>query len=219
MLSRVWPFVAVLVLLCSADAVARSKPEVLLVVRESPSAFLVETVGTRNDEIFRMKSALEVAGYQVAVTSMSGRPLVFSLDPDMQIVPALTIPEVDVDDYIAFLVPGVHSHLRPLQPEEIALAEEIGRTGRPIAAQDGGVGLLGESGVLAGKRYSYRGEVIGFRLPDNSMVYVDSGGVYAGNSVVQDGNIITSSYSFPHTADQTDELMSVFIEELNRATE
>lgn len=72
--------------------------------------------------------------------------------------------------------------------EEKNLIIRFVNVGKPVAAQTSAVVLLAKSGVLKDKKYAF---------PKNIMINPDmfpefKSGIYSGNSVVQDGNIITS---------------------------
>jgi putative intracellular protease/amidase len=61
-------------------------------------------------------------------------------------------------------------------------------SGKPIAAQTGGVLILGEAGVLKGKKFAFEDE-----KDSNPSTYpILNDGIYSGRGVIKDGNIITS---------------------------
>ena len=102
----------------------------------------------------------------------------------------------------------------PLDPprppaEALEIAKKAVAQGKPVAAQVGGVALLGMAGVLEGRQFALFDEL-------KSLV---PGGIHKGQGVVQDGNIITSGIC-PYMAqgtgnpDGTAELTQKFIDAL-----
>lgn len=133
------------------------------------------------EEVNVMVDLLEKAGYEAVVASPSGEPIVAgtaTLTPDMKLADA------NVDDYMGFVFPCMGQDLEPPNPDPDALrlAREAASQAKPIAAQVGGVGTLGEAEVLNGKHFAFP-EGLAYVIPD---------GIYDGIGVVQDGNIITS---------------------------
>jgi putative intracellular protease/amidase len=158
-----------------------------------------------NNEAFVMKSMLEEAGFKVVVASASGRTF---LRGDITLESDLKLAEVKTPDYVGFIIPCMQFNSTTFKPEEVAIANQIVAEGRPIAAQKGSVYILAQSGVLAGKRYSYE-----IKVPDKR--FVDA--IYGGKGVVQDGNIITSAYCpLWGPQDQTVELTKALIAELQK---
>lgn len=132
-------------------------------------------------EVAVMMDMLEKAGYKVVVASDSGKSITggaATLKPDLKLA------DVKVDDYAGFLFPCMGVPLDPPSPpaEALRIAKEAVAQGKPIAAQVGGVVLLGMAGVLDGKQFALFDEL-------KSLV---PKGVHRGSGVVQDGNIITS---------------------------
>ena len=117
------------------------------------------------------------------------------------------LAQVKIADYAGFLIPCMALGTPTVKPEEVAIAKQIAAEGKPVAAQRKGVRILAEAGALAGKRYSYESD----RTYDTPF----DEAIYDGNGVVQDGNIITSSYCPRHgLRDQTVELTQALIAEL-----
>ena len=105
-------------------------------------------------------------------------------------------------DFIPFIFPccmGIGTAV--VKPEEVAIAKQAVAMGKPVAAQRKGVVILSNAGVLEGKRHAYS----------------TGQGIYVKEGVVQDGNIITSTYC-PGAADYygkddgTSQLTRLFIE-------
>lgn len=177
---------------------------VLLLLRESVGTSEKQNMLT--DEAIMMKSMLEEAGFDVDIASASGRTF---LHEDTTLESDLTLAEVNVADYDGFIIPCMDLGTTYVKPEEVEMAKLIAATGKPVAAQRKGVHLLLEAGALVGKRYSYEANRGDFGIFE--------GAIYDGNGVVQDGNIITSSYCRYHAPqDQTAELVQALIQSLNQ---
>lgn len=174
--------------------------KVLLILRETRGSTDKQFMETK--EAVMMKSMLEEAGFKVVIASASGRTFFNgeTLRYDF------TLDKVKIADYVGFIIPCMSLHTIVVKPEEVAIAKQIADEGKPVAAQRKGVLILGEAGALAGKRYSYESK---YPLFD--------GAIHSGNGVVQDGNIITSSYCPAHgSLDQTVELTQALIDELKK---
>jgi transcriptional regulator GlxA family with amidase domain len=81
--------------------------------------------------------------------------------------------------------------------------------GKTIAAQDYGVYILALAGALNGKKYAISSE-------EKDLIY---GGIYQGEGIVQDGNIITSGVcplltKLTNKTDGTNKLTQKFIDAL-----
>jgi putative intracellular protease/amidase len=182
---------------------AGSSNRVLLILREQ--IFSANKQYMNNNEALVMKSMLEEAGFKVVIASASGRTF---LRRDIILEPDLKLAEVKIPDYVAFIIPCMQVNSTTFKPEEVAIAKQVVAERRPIAAQRGSVDMLAQAGVLAGKRYSYQFKV-------NNTPFDEA--IYGGKGVVQDGNIITSSYCpFFGPQDQTVELTQALIAELQK---
>ena len=151
--------------------------QVLLIAQEQSED--MELMLTK--EVGVMVSMLEKAGYKVVVASASGQPITggaTNLKSDLKLA------DVNVDDYAGFVFPCMAVPLDPPRPpaEALEIAKKAVAQGKPVAAQVGGVALLGMAGVLEGKQFALFDEL-------KSLV---PGGIHKGQGVVQDGNIITS---------------------------
>jgi putative intracellular protease/amidase len=172
-------------------------PQVLLILRENIGSVDKEHMTT--NEAIMMKSMLEEAGFKVVTASASVRTFVHG---DITLESNLQLAEVNVADYVGFIFPccmGIGT--ASVKPEEVAIAKQAVAAGKPVAAQRKGVVILSRAGVLEGKRHAYS----------------TGKGIYIGEGVVQDGNIITSTYC-PGAADYyskddgTSQLTRLFIE-------
>ncbi len=156
-------------------------PKVLIVISAERSMDM-DLMLTK--EIGFMVSQLEKAGFRAVVASPSGKPLTGSatfLRPDLQLA------NVKVEDYVgiyfACLAASVGEAGSAPPPEEaVAIAKKAAALGKPMAAERGGVYVLGRAGVMNGKQFAAS-------TPDDV-----PGGSYKGTGVVQDGKFITSGF-------------------------
>ena len=182
---------------CASQQPREQVPQVLLILREVTGS--VDEQRMANNEAIIMKSMLEEAGFKVVMASASVRTFVYG---DITLESNLRLAEVKVTDYVGFIFPccmGIGT--ASVKPEEVAIAMQAVAAGKPVAAQRKGVVILSKAGVLEGKRHAYS----------------TGKGIYIGEGVVQDGNIITSTYC-PGVADYyskddgTSQLTRLFIE-------
>jgi putative intracellular protease/amidase len=192
------------VLLVSLMGCSPQSEKVLMILQEKPSADLELML---DKEVGVMKTMLEEAGYQVVTASSSGRPLVADT---LTLTPNMKLADVKVADYAGVLVPCLASEIdNTFPPEAIEIVKEASEQGKPIAADMSGILLLNSAGILDGKQFSMVSEMAGF-VPK---------GIYKGEGVVQDGNIITNAIC-PFMAremsktDGTPELTQKFIDTL-----
>lgn len=193
---------------------AGSGDKVLLIIRERSGSADIQLM--RTNEAILMKQTLEEAGFRVEVASASGRTFLIkkiTLESDLKLA------EVNMADYVGFIITcsnlDVNTNNDPkvalafgetyVKPEEVTIAKQIMSIGKPVAAQDKGVVILAQAGVLVGKRYSYESDI---QVPE---------AIYGGQSVIQDGNIVTSSHCpYNRSTDQTVELTKALIAELQK---
>jgi putative intracellular protease/amidase len=163
-----------------------------------------------------MKDILEQSGFEVAVATVSGEPIVAG---STNLEPNLKLDDVRVTDYVGFILPcmAVKDTLgTPI--EVVAMVKKAAAEDKPVAAQLGSVETLAKAGVLMGKKYAFA-ELEDF---DANMFpeIRDCGGIYNGIGVIQDGNIITSGIC-PYWArkkelpDGTQELTRTLIKVIN----
>jgi len=182
---------------------AGSSNKVLLIARETIYSANKQYMNTK--EPFVMKSILEEAGFKVVIASASGRTFIHG---DIILESDLKLGEVKASSYVGFIIPCMNTTSSTFKPEEVAIAKQVVAEGKPVAAQRWGVVMLAQAGVLADKRYSYGSKGHDLRFND---------AIYSGKGVVQDGNIITSTYcSFFGPQDQTVELTKALIAELQK---
>jgi putative intracellular protease/amidase len=155
--------------------------QVLMIVKENSGDMELML----NKEVGVMKEMLEEAGFDVVVATASGQRLAAgtaSLEPDLKLA------DVKAADYEGVIVPCMGSGAStpaPEAPQAAAIVKEIVAAGKPAAAQLASVLILGEAGVMSGKKYASTEEAV-----KEKPVLADA--VYSGTGVVQDGKIITS---------------------------
>jgi len=182
---------------------AGSSNRVLLILREQ--IYTSNKQYMNNNEALVMKSMLEEAGFKVVIASASGRTFMHG---EIIIEPDLKLAEVKIPDYVGFIIPCMTLRTVNTKPEEEAIAKQIVASGKPVAAQRKGVYILAKAGVLEGKRYSYERQ--SHDTPFDKAIY-------SGKGVVQDGNILTSTYCpYFGSLDQTAELTQALIAELQK---
>jgi protease I len=205
---------AILLLLitsCTASAspvatnTAETKNNTVLLVAEEQSEAM-ELMLTK--EVGVMVNMLEKAGYKVVVASVSGQPI---KGASTTLKPDLKLADVKVEDYAGIILPCMAVPLDPPFPpdEAVEIVKKGMALGKPMAAQVGGVLILNAAGVLDGKQFALFSELKDL-IPN---------GIYKGEGVVQDGNIITSGIcpylaQFTSQADGTPELTQKFIDTL-----
>ncbi len=193
---------------------AETSDRVLIILKEYYISAGIQSMST--NEAILMKQTLENAGFDVDIASASGRKFLIgrvTLESDYK------LGEVNVDNYSGFMITcsslgmNISSDLSQVpafgeaysKPEEVAFAQKIVDSGKPIAAQGKGVVILAEAGVLKGKKYSYMRDL-----------QVDEA-IYGGQDVVKDGNIMTSSFCPDHgPKDQTVKLTEALIAEIQK---
>jgi|GEM_PF-442106 hypothetical protein len=190
----------------AAQAKAAMPKKVLLLlsveVSQDMELMLTKEVGV-------MTSLLEKAGYKVVVASESGQPLAASATT---LKPDLKLADVQVEDYAGFILPCFAPSAPVVAPGAPEIIKKAVALGKPVAAQNNGIGALIRAGVLSGKQ---------FAIIAGSEKYVPDG-IYKGEGVVQDGNIVTSGMCpfmarVGRTPDGTTELTQKFIALLGAA--
>jgi putative intracellular protease/amidase len=134
-------------------------------------------------EVGTIKKMLKESGFEVTIATVSGDVL---KTDSITLMPDLKLCEVSIDNYAGFIFPCMASNT--IQPEAVAFVKKIANEGKPIAAQIGGVLILGEAGVLKDKKFAFKDE----KDSNPSMYPMLSNGIYSGRGVIKDGNIITS---------------------------
>ncbi len=181
-------FVAGLISL-SPQALGQSARKVLMIPREGYSTDLDLMLKM---EVGVMTTLLKRAGFQVDVATTSGQPI---LGPTEKLEKVLRLSDVKLDDYVGIIMPCMAVGWYPgppVSPETVAIVRKALEDNKPVAAAANASIILAEAGLLKGKKYAY------YRDPlktDVNWTRTDpryEGGIYSGEGVVQDGNIITS---------------------------
>ena len=156
-------------------------------------------------ELAVMVDMLKKAGFTPVVASPEGQPFIFG---KTRVESDLKLADVVVSDYVAVVVPCMSTPPdKAIPPELVKIVTEAAAAGKPIAAQRSALSILSKAGLLKGRKYAYLTPA----FPE---------GIYSGDGVVQDGNIITSAIC-PNAAkdtgkhDTTVALMETFIKALN----
>lgn len=173
--------------------------QVLLIAREgSVDLSLMVT-----KELAVMKDLMEKSGLTVVISTSTGQEL---SSTSGSIKPNCKLSEIDPSEYqgviIACTAGGRPGHI---PAEAVNIVKFMFSKGLPVAAQDGAVCILGDAGILKGKKYALHEPT--FYIRD---------GTYSGTGVVVDGNVITSGIC-PYIAsaespDTTTKLTEKFIE-------
>ena len=160
--------------------------------RDAPKVLLFIADGSRDlelmltKEVLVMKEILEQSDFEVVITNLSGETI--SVDTII-IEPDLKLDIVSIDDYSGYIFPCMAppwEKIYNLDPEVVSFVKGISKTGKPMAAQTLSVADFAQAGVLIDKEYA-------FTIDPDVNDYPDfKGGIYKGEGVIQDGNIITS---------------------------
>lgn len=156
------------------DAGAQGR-QVLLIAREGS----VDPVQMVTKELAVMKDLMEKSGLTVVISTSTGQEL---SSTGGSIKPNCKLSEIDPSEYqgviIACMAGGRPGHI---PSEALKIVKFIFSKGLPVAAQDGAVCILGDAGILKGKKYALHKQILYIR-----------DGIYSGKGVVVDGNVITS---------------------------
>ncbi|MEE9449175.1 MAG: DJ-1/PfpI family protein [Ignavibacteriaceae bacterium] len=160
--------------------------------KDTPKVLLFITDGSRDleymltDEVVVMKEILEQSNFEVVIATLSGETI--SVD-SIVIEPDLKLSDVNIADYSGFIFPCMAppwEKINNLDPEVVAFVKKISTEGKPLAAQTLSIADFAKAGVLVNKKYAFTIE------PDVNEYPDFKGGIYSGEGVIQDGNIITS---------------------------
>lgn len=133
-------------------------------------------------EVGVMSRMLKEAGFEVVVASPTGEPLV---GETLTLTPDLKFSDVDMGEFAGVIMPCMALETEPELPELEALIQEAVAAGKPVGAQLGSVAQLARAGVLEGRKFAYVEEWV-------AMVPEFEGLEWAGQGVVEEGNVITS---------------------------
>ena len=190
---------------------------------DNPKVLLFITDGSRDlelmltKEVIVMKDILEQSNFEVVVATLSGDPV--SVDT-VTVSSDLKLSEVIITDYSGFIFPCMAPPWDKIYDpnlEVVAFIKEISMEEKPMASQTLSVADFAKAGLLVDKKYTFTME------PDVDEYLEFKGGIYSGEGVIQDGNIITSG-TCPWKAreyglqDGTRKLTQIFIEAVNEYT-
>ncbi len=155
-------------------------------------------------ELGVMIDMLKKAGFTPVVASSA---LVDFNNGETKVKTDVKFEDVVVSDYVAVLMPCLSNpESGKVAPEVVKIAIDAAAAKKPIAAQRSSIYILSAAGLLKDRKYAYAWKA----FPE---------GIYSGEGVVQDGNIITSAIcpNAAHTTgkpDGTVPLMEAFIKVL-----
>lgn len=189
----------VLVCLCLTHLFSFAQGKVLIIVRETS----LDVNFAISQEVSPMMKMLKDSGYQAEIATETGT----ALGTGTSILrPNTRLSDVDVNKYVGLIIPCMADPLFSVPSFSMEIAKKMYAKGLPIAAQQSGVKIFAEAGLLDGKKYA-------------SAEVTAPKGTWVAKGVVQDGQIITST-NCPYYArlndkkDDTAELMIRFIEML-----
>jgi putative intracellular protease/amidase len=205
-----------ILLLLSATLIASCSKENLKVL-------LFVTDGSRDlelmlsKEVIVMKDILEQSSFEVVIATLSGEPI--SVDTVL-VKTDIKLSDVISEDYTGFIFPCMAppwEKIYDLNSEVVAFIKEISTAGKPMASQTLSVADFAKAGILVDKKYAFT------LKPDVNEYPEFKDGIYSGEGVIQDGNIITSGtcpwkereYGLP---DGTRKLTELFIEAISSNT-
>ncbi|MGA8846068.1 MAG: type 1 glutamine amidotransferase domain-containing protein [Nocardioides sp.] len=151
-------------------------------------AFLTANEGIERVELTEPWSALVEAGHQpVLLAPESGEATLFDhLDQVGTQSVDLVVADASIDDYAALVLPGGVANPDALRTDDdaVAFVRDFLASGRPVAAICHASWTLVEAGVLDGRRLT--------SWPSLQTDIRNAGGTWTDETVVIDGNLITS---------------------------
>jgi putative intracellular protease/amidase len=168
-------------------------------------------------EVIVMKELLEQSNFTVVMATLSGE--IISVD-SVTIEPDLKLNEVNTAEYSGFIFPCMAppwDKIYDPNKEVVEFVKKISIEGKPMAAQTLSVADFAKAGILIDKKYAFTID------PDLNEYPEFEGGIFSGEGVIQDGNIITSGtcpwktreYGKP---DGTPKLTKLFINAVKEST-
>ena len=136
-------------------------------------------------EVGKMRELLKQSGFEVTIATITGK--VIKTD-SIVVKPDIKLSDVKINEYAGFIMPCMAPNDTIVSSTENGFVRKVLIEGKPIAAQTAAVLIFAKAGALNGKKYAF---------PNNNMANPDmfpefKTGIYCGNGVIQDGNIITS---------------------------
>jgi putative intracellular protease/amidase len=186
---------------------------------DNPKVLLFVTDGSRDlelmltKEVIVMKEMLEQANLDVVVSTLSGESVsrdTVSVETDLK------LSDVSTSDYAGFIFPCMAPPWEKIydpNSEVVAFIKKVSKEGKPMASQTLSVADFAKAGILVDMKYAFTLD------PDVNEYPEFKGGIFSGEGVIQDGNIITSG-TCPWKArefdliDGTPKLTQLFIQAL-----
>jgi protease I len=138
----------------------------------------------RDEELFFTREVLEEVGYSIVLAST--RKGTFPGSRGGQANAEITLDEVKVEDYVAVIfVGGGGAKLLYHHTAAQAIAQEMDRQGKVVAAICLAPVILANAGVLRNKKATVAGT--------EAQTLVRQGAIYMGPGVVTDGRIVTAN--------------------------
>lgn len=145
---------------------------------------ILATNGVDSIELQEVRKALNNAGAMTVLISFAKDPISTTKTEEMVPVEAI-LTEVSPKDFDAVFLPGglKNSDKLRTKPEVIEFIKEIGQT-KPVAAICHGPWLLINAGLVKGKKVT--------SYPSLQADLENAGAIWVNESVIKDGNVITS---------------------------
>jgi putative intracellular protease/amidase len=160
--------------------------------KDNPKVLLFITDGSRDlelmlsKEVIVIKEMLEQSELDVVIATLSAEPI--SVDT-VEVRPDLALSDVNVSDYSGFMFPCMAPPWEKIydpNSEVVAFIKKVSAEEKPMASQTLAVADFAKAGILVDKKYAFTME------PDVDEYPEFRHGIYSGEGVIKDGNIITS---------------------------
>ena len=156
---------------------------------------IIATYGFEEAELFEPLEGMREAGISVTLASLEKKPIhgviydastSMSNPSDREIIPNITIEEINIDEYSLLYIPGgvISPDKLRMVPEVVEVVKNFYLKGKTIASICHGPWLLIESDIIKGKK------VAGWYSIHKDLT--NAGAEVLDKEVVVDGNIITS---------------------------
>jgi 4-methyl-5(b-hydroxyethyl)-thiazole monophosphate biosynthesis len=139
-------------------------------------------------EIAVLLTALRGTPHTVTTVGLTGEPV--TTTGGLRVLPDLAVAAVDPEAYDALVVPGGNAQRAMGDAGLLRLVRALDARGALLAAICGGPAVLGDAGVLAGRRFT-----ASLGPEDAAWPGVDGRGTMLPERVVTDGHVLTSTGS------------------------
>ena len=177
--------------------------KVLMIPREGSEDLLLAL----SKESGVMLKLLEDEGYEVLIATETGNEIKTS---DYQLIPDMTLEEVNVKDYIGIIMPCMNAGTDPkkISEESIRIVKEAVENGIPIAAQLGSVLVLEKAEI-------WSPDLAEIPVTDQYRSWGGGDAVYTYDKIITSG---TCPFLAKHNkaTDRTEELTKTFISMLKK---